>query len=69
MAMTTLSFTEWISPLAKSAKKSLQKNRPKIETSMMYIGSLFALTVMIGASILFYIFQEPFTVFSRWGTG
>ena len=46
--------------------KRKNTKRRRIETSLMIIGSIYALLVMVLSALLFYIFQTPFTIFSRW---
>ncbi len=47
-------------------RKRRDTRRRRIETSMMIVGSIYALFVMLLSALLFYLFQQPFTIFSHW---
>ncbi len=52
----------------KAAENRKRKNtrRRRIETTMLIGGSVYALFVMLLSALLFYLFQQPFTIFSHW---
>lgn len=66
MSIVQTLIPEWMVPMANNVKKTIKKNRAQIEYSLMFIGSIYALTVMVGSAILYYFIQEPFTLFSHW---
>jgi hypothetical protein len=53
-------------PIARSASMNIKKNRSKIEYSLLFIGSIYAMCVMAIGSLLYYLIHEPFTPSSHW---
>jgi hypothetical protein len=55
-----------IQTIINDASKTLRKHQNRIESVIMILGSFYAMGVMVLSGILYYYFQDSFTIFSLW---